>query len=98
MGKSKHTLGPWRHGFSHSEHLAEITTEDNTKRLARVDCHTFEQCQADARLIAAAPELLDCLQHLVDNCIRNSDGSLNLGTYEITMMERVITKAEGKSK
>ncbi len=69
---SKHTPGPWRVGSS-SVGGPTITTTD--KRSTIADIRTFggvhcggpqhPETDANARLIAAAPELLEALQDLV---------------------------------
>lgn len=63
---TKHTPGPWiiRHGGS-----GFVGTEDRTVAIAYgddPDCHADERMQANARLIAAAPELLEALEEAVD--------------------------------
>lgn len=82
--KSKHTPGPWkvqRHGQDVYDHDVEIWSQNT--------CIAFIDGAANARLIAAAPELLSLLQHLCS---------------EITVVEReailfearaVIAKATG---
>lgn len=66
---NKHTHGPW-----FSEDLIEGTDQefigvssDNVNNIADVWAidTTQEQCRANARLIAAAPELLDALETMV---------------------------------
>jgi len=33
----------------------------------------------------------EILEHIVKVCIRNSDGSLSLGTYEVELLEKALT-------
>lgn len=75
---AKHTPGPWktRKGFGHGEidvfhptrkvkkpfvptELAIVQINDDTKE-------SIAESRANARLIAAAPDLLECLVHLAD--------------------------------
>ena len=64
MTESKHTPGPWRRGA-----ITQTITAQNGKRLV-ADCRgngsqhpaTEDECEANARLIAAAPELLDMVK------------------------------------
>lgn len=61
----KYTPGPWRHSFGIKGRRAEVSTKDNRFRIALVFCRSLEQCEADARLIASAPDLLEvCIQIL----------------------------------
>lgn len=58
---SAHTPGPWRvHSFSLTEHVIPevwgLSGDEYSDHIKRVE---------DARLIAAAPELLDALERLV---------------------------------
>jgi hypothetical protein len=65
MSNTKHTPGPWiidRDGFNDP---GALDGGDNLRRVLRWDAfarrHT-DEAEANARLIAAAPELLDALQ------------------------------------
>lgn len=97
MRKAKvgHTPGPWNHAFSHREHQAEIATADNKIRIGRIDCRTFEECAANARLIAAAPEMLDWLQSLITQPDK-LDASFGKGTAKA--IADLIAKATGGAK
>lgn len=84
---SKHTPGPWR--------SADFAVYADDERTSQLVCQlssgwTLEQDQANGRLIAAAPELLDvakralkCLEEYQPNCIENYD------------LKAAIVKAEG---
>ena len=73
-------------------------------------CQTFhdgtddnELGEANARLIAAAPDLLDHLKRLVrfaedaPRCDFNEDRTLSWLAFEISEARKIISKAEGKS-
>ncbi len=65
---SKHTPAPWDFwsGYDHvDKFLAEITAESGDIVVARYN-HMIDEGEANARLIAAAPELLDALEACLD--------------------------------
>jgi hypothetical protein len=63
LGRGKHTPGPWRYDHAGSEIMADHATDEYGNTPVRVlDLHGAmggDDCTADARLLAAAPELLD---------------------------------------
>jgi hypothetical protein len=61
----KHTLGPWKRkpGICYS---VNVVTSDG-KSIASADVGR-DECEENARLIAASPELLAALQLFVDTC------------------------------
>lgn len=72
MADAKHTPGPWSYapavpGANRSFYIAGNNAEHNRQ----VDIGTvqggFNSCEANARLIAAAPDLLEALQGLVND-------------------------------
>jgi hypothetical protein len=71
---SKHTPGPW---FVH--HDSVFATGDFDGWNEKTICHTsFERdgdTPANMALIAAAPELLEALEYLVENCLESEGGS-----------------------
>jgi hypothetical protein len=54
-----------------------------------------EEQRANARLIAAAPDLLEALRNLLNDCINFDGGRLTLG-FQVDAT-RAIAKAEGRS-
>ena len=96
MIETHHTPGPWRvqatgHSFvveAHT-HTEAISVDENGN-----PCRWSEYNEANARLIAAAPELLEALQRLSAQCTR-----LRLPGQPETDAERtaraVIAKATG---
>lgn len=64
---TKHTPGPWSISYEceHAKH-GQFSIETNDSFIALVDAGLIAQ-QANARLIAAAPELLEALKLLVDD-------------------------------
>lgn len=63
---AKHTPGPWSINYDceYAKH-GQLSIETNDFFIALVDAGVIAQ-QANARLIAAAPELLQALQGMVD--------------------------------
>jgi hypothetical protein len=69
--QTKHTPGPWTQNYIFQASTNEIKA--NEKRIALILQYDdkqnrvvdFETCEANAKLIAAAPELLDILQRWV---------------------------------
>lgn len=66
MKTQKHTPGPWKFGNAHSTYFVYHGNQPHA-RVAR----TYTANNADAKLIAAAPELLEALQGLAD-CLKDS--------------------------
>lgn len=91
---SKHTPGPWNQG--HSDVGKEVVflngLTEPEKTLGPddtwIDCVT----EANARLIAAAPELLDALQRLLEQTRQYGHAP------EIEDAERAIAKATGEQQ
>lgn len=65
--QAKHTSGPWRNTEEYDRDLAgnSTTTIEADKFVAIVYGESRERCEANARLIAAAPEMLEALKDLV---------------------------------
>ena len=56
---TKHTPGPWKYITWHGQHGVHDAMDNDV-------CETFgEDAEANARLIAAAPELLEALEYLL---------------------------------
>lgn len=74
--------------------LTEVYADEDGKQVCFV-MNTTPHEAANARLIAAAPELLDALKELV----HYDDGSSEQGSYGADVLKRckkVIVKAEGR--
>ena len=84
---TKHTPGPWaiRNGV-------QIRSERD--QIAKVWMMRQGEGKANARLIAAAPELLEALKTLVHE-VSSQPGSLDAFEDEINAAVAVIVKAEG---
>jgi len=91
----QHTQGSWRFEIRNSE--AMVTTCRNGKDMVVAGCLfdeeidlELEEVEANARLIASAPDLLACLQNLIDRGLIVNDND----HYEECI--KAISKATGK--
>jgi hypothetical protein len=90
---TKHNQGPWEVHYSlANENLASVTTRNREPIAPCVG----ENAEANARLIAAAPELLACLKDLLDNA---EIDALNEPDLELRCdaARAAILKAEGNA-
>ncbi len=89
---NKHTPGPWEVSFNGKGTWTIEEVGGNHQYVARTER------QQDARLIAAAPELLEHLKKLVGH-LDARDAAQYHGSTEIVKQARVaIAKAEGKEE
>lgn len=101
---SGHTPGPWK--VSHDEHEPywniDMPMQDGSSGYGFCNAMVYTT-EDDARLIAAAPELLDALRQakteLIDlyEAAYPDDESDNDTTRVIDMVIKVLNKAEGKA-
>lgn len=94
MSAGTHTPGPWRVGPVDDT----IVTDAAGKEVAAIDGDynnpdEWPRMEANARLIAAAPELLDALKRL----IKPSPGTAKLPPWVYGIAVPAIAKAEGRS-
>lgn len=98
---SNHTAGPW---FADGHFVG--TNEQDTQTVAYVDDHrnkklrTDEEHRANARLIAAAPEMLEAMRDALGNLgdiVRHAEPESVREQAEATWhaLKAVIKKAEG---
>jgi hypothetical protein len=92
MSESKFTPGPW---VQYSNWY--IRSEGGCGAIATV-CRPIrpqvddDECIANANLIAAAPELLACLEELLEWICSGYDASI----YDVEEAARVVKKAKGE--
>lgn len=90
--KAKHTPGPWSYDVEINDHGGwEAETQDITIYAGEVaisiystECAEYPDdaaCEANARLIAAAPDLLEALSNLCA-LYESDDGCLQLAEYK----------------
>lgn len=87
-----HTPGPWRVGPTHKDDSFAIHAQTASVVHCKPFSSSHKSAEANARLIAAAPDLLAALISLV----RASDGHHG-SIRERDIARAAIAKAEGKS-
>ena len=70
---NKYTPGPWRIGTPPPNGEQTVGTLNGLMVAVATIGAEMEETKANARLIAAAPELLEALQSVLDNCL-DSEG------------------------
>lgn len=104
MSKSKHTPGPWH--FDRETWTIRVKGYENNDLVGDYrGCivasleeahgerpHAYAECEANARLIVAAPELLEQLKKLRDALVRYAGPEAAL--YEVGDANQIIAKAE----
>lgn len=101
---SKHTPGPWETGSLMTR--VEIMPEGWNAPMCIADCHAKNapqsECErvANAHLIAAAPELLECLTDLVSELEKTglfgwAGDTLTDLQHRVSEAQSAIAKAEG---
>ncbi len=118
-----HTLGPWEYRYyaggcilvSKHPRPGSLSVRDTlkgvrvtTETIIRDDQSNVDQLSPDARLVAAAPELLNALRQMVDaatmpwaqsrNIAVGADGTPNDLGMAIDMARTTLAKATGKKK
>lgn len=98
---TKHTPGPWavakaKHGVDMSHHIVALVAPDREDRALVVHAHQGDDTQADAnaRLIAAAPELLEALEGLLAVSVDTSPAEL----LAMIAAREAIAKAKGEQQ
>jgi hypothetical protein len=62
-----HTQGPWRIGEPSDGFIGNVLADNPRRLLAQVTVQDGEQTLANARLIAAAPDMLAALEAVIDD-------------------------------
>jgi hypothetical protein len=97
MTTTQHTAGPWRvfDAFTDPEIVTDRPTAFETESLVQFKGQT--NVKANARLMAAAPDLLDALEELVERD-RSEAAESGFTDDEMSWLEdarRIIAKAKG---
>ena len=94
MNTTKHTPGPWKFAHGTDEQLVHEWSD-----VAYIDTRIPERTKAEqianARLISAAPELLDALRDIIGQCDDGKAALDNNGTYK--KARAAIAKATGQN-
>jgi len=86
--KEKHTPGPWHTYLSHKDINRHIACKDGNSIAKEVH-------HANARLIAAAPEMYEMCK-LFEECMETIDGKDGYdASYELAKVREVLAKIEG---
>jgi len=96
MDKPKHTPGPWTAVYRPSMNLAgvHIKASDTWLEVGYCNSSETETPEADARLIASAPELLEALNLiLTDNRLMNA-----MSKQQARAVLDAVSKATGGAK
>ena len=88
---SKHTMGPWTVARNTDDGLDIISSDEVTYVEVALDVRT----EADARLLAAAPDLLEALRDLVARCDGDEGVREDGSNIDTAWAHAVIAKAEG---
>jgi len=93
MKKTEHTPGPWRTVGNKAGSWSVLSGNICLAVLARKDC--LEWNEANARLIAAAPELLEALQNLQPLVKRYLVLNINAAAWKSAFekLEEAVSKA-----
>ena len=91
-----HTPGPWKHGEGVCNHKVYSVAQPEKDEIVRCYGDTPEEAEANARLIAAAPELLNALIaaeiHLEDIA---AGKATKCSDYDMAYIKAAIAKATG---
>jgi len=99
--RNKHTPGPWIVSDETRENFVWILDENSDTGVCMVhtDTDSKDESDANARLIAAAPELLEALESMLDYLKRqakeNSRREWALHNAHAEFMRNAIAKATG---
>jgi len=96
-----HTQGPWRIGEPRDGFIGNVLADNPRRLLAQVTVQDGEQTLANARLMAAAPDMLDALKNLLwyvgqlEMLVYSADDA---GEHEeVAKARAAIAKAEEKN-
>ena len=106
LSSSAHTPGPWQYECTidepfNSDGVAYRVFADEERFVAEVFiCRSDEEATANARLIAAAPDLLEYCKSLRADCHEMAEDHSVGANWDWSLTERnldqVIAKAEGR--
>jgi hypothetical protein len=99
--KASHTPGPWNYDWFNSptvkgELVLEVYALNDPRRLVRVN-DSMENSEANARLIAAAPQLLAMAKNLLEAIDYNGESDTQEVIGDKVELRAAIARAEGRS-
>lgn len=95
----EHTPGPWSLNPNNSTEVFFGPADSGRDTIDGADvywCEDFERAEANARLIAAAPELLTTLSRLLDEVMVNEDVFSRLAPLTLEQAINAVARAEGR--
>lgn len=97
----KHTPGPWK-AIAYQGHAATSIISDHAEQTIQIaECSGFgrhsNECLADARLIAAAPDLVEALAPFVARNSSEETITITVRTEDVTRARAAIAKATGEA-
>lgn len=92
MSEAKFTKGPWKQG----EVARHIIYAAGGVKLATVSNSMLPESWANARLIAAAPELYEACREALDVILENCSSSELVGHDRYDRLRAVLAKVEGR--
>jgi hypothetical protein len=101
MQTNKHTSGPWKSYLygkdSQGRTIATVGANDGNYRICEISPYDLEfaDVAANARLIAAAPDLLCMLERVLDGVLRLPEIPRTLCSLDIEQARKAIAKAKG---
>lgn len=95
---NKHTPGPWSYKFNEawSRHEIDSVSKPFGNGICRLSDFD-DAAEADARLIAAAPEMLEALSALVTHCAARDARDGLPACLELQEALRILAKAESRT-
>lgn len=92
----KHTPGPWRDCLIAPSTVIIVAKESDTFIARVMQPMPLKKgvWEANARLIAAAPELLALLKSILD-CCADTGGDVWFGSEGVKQLKQLVAKAEG---
>jgi hypothetical protein len=94
MKTTQHTPAPWHYSKGYAPHYQGQVYHENTGRTIALVYN--DEDGADARLIAAAPELLELAHQIVLECENSRINQIPDDIYQGAV--RAIAKAKGETK
>lgn len=96
---SKHTPGPWKYRGTLRTYIVEpVSSSSHVQRVAVVSKDIFAESQFNARLIAAAPDMLSALEEMVELAAPNiypQPDKPNSSWAKLQRAKSALAKAKG---
>lgn len=93
---SKHTPGPWNVDYSGPARIAIVGAGDRILAFCNLQCEDGDMDEANARLIAAAPDMLEALEEF-DQWATTFPALSKAAGFAILKARAAIAKVKGKS-